>query len=543
MSWALYTMDTRTGLLRQRVDVPSFSWSVTVSDASLSTTRDKGTGEGEASSLTVPWSAVRAADATSRASELSSYRRGVALMWDDHSDPERPGVPVVAGAIGPRTDTWLDTSFSLVSYMELMSMRYVVRPEGFGAAALGARQPKVGGGLRGPDGSDGRARYVHVRYSAVQEPTASQMSEEPGIYVGTYADGSAGDSGDPKRYTWTRADSLEAGEGIPARGSGATLYLHVAYATSPDGRSSFSVEQSVGRGYMGRCVDEAEQDPTDPGRYQWSRVAVELASEGGATTDAISLAGLSRRAILSWAGRLVTDMREGGQLPVDWPYDSERGGHSVTWHGFDVGNLSWADVAKGMADADGGPDVQLRPYVTGDGRSVRHRLVCGSDATPEIGSAQPHALACFPGGGSLEGVSVAHLGPTSRVWATGAGTDAKQLCHLAEDLTLQRLTDPWPLVEEHLGDTDADSLGALRAAAAGRLAAVSRPLMQLTGTVDALDPALPLGTYWPGDPFEVSLDGFPTLPDGRYPMRLMEMSGDEGTTVSLKFDVTTDPVY
>lgn len=542
MSWRCALADTVSGLVDGPIDLPSFSWSVTVSDASLSTTRDKGTGEGEASSLTVPWAGVPGETPEARASALSSMRRAVALFWHTATDGDGWGTPVVVGAIGPRTDTWLDTSFSLVSYMELLSSRFVVRPERFGAAAMGARQPKVGGGLRGPDGTDKKARYAHVKWSAVQSPTASQMSEEPGTYVGTYADGSAGDSGDPKRYTWTRADSLEAGKGIPARGSGAALYLHVAYATSPDGRSAFSTTTSDGRGYMGTCVDENEQDPTDPATYKWSRVGVQSVPEGGATTDAIRLSGLSRRALLSEAGRLVTESREGGRLPVDWGYRGERGAHSAEWRGFDVGNLAWAGIAKGMADADGGPDVQLRPYMA-DGSHFRLAFLAGSDSVPELASALEHRLSLFPGGGQLQNASVAHLGPVGRVWATGAGSEVRQLCHRADDLTLQRLPDPWPLVEEHVGDTDADSLGALRSMAAGWLAARSRPLMQLSGEVDAADPALPLGTYWPGDRFLVDVGGWPTLPDGRYPMRLMEMSGDEGSTVKLKFDVMPDPMW
>lgn len=37
------------------------------------------------------------------------------------------------------------------------------------------------------------------------------------------------------------------------------------------------------------------------------------------------------------------------------------------------------------------------------------------------------------------------------------------------------------------------------------------------------------------------VEGYPTLPDGEYRMRLMEMSGDLGTTVKYKFDPMIDP--
>ena len=41
----------------------------------------------------------------------------------------------------------------------------------------------------------------------------------------------------------------------------------------------------------------------------------------------------------------------------------------------------------------------------------------------------------------------------------------------------------------------------------------------------------------------VMIDGFPTLPDGVHRCRLMQMSGDQSTTATLKFDVMDDPIY
>ena len=55
MSWRACLCDTMTGLLGQQIDIPSFTWSMTVSDSSFSTTRDKGVGEDEASGLQLPW--------------------------------------------------------------------------------------------------------------------------------------------------------------------------------------------------------------------------------------------------------------------------------------------------------------------------------------------------------------------------------------------------------------------------------------------------------------------------------------------------------
>lgn len=124
--WSCNLFDTVTGLLAEPVDVPNVSWTISVSDSSLSTVKDKGTGTGEMSSLTLPWEAVPGKDAAARARAIASYRRGMVLSWD--------GVPVVAGCIGERTDSWLDTSFSLVTPMSLLESRYIVREGTFGAS-------------------------------------------------------------------------------------------------------------------------------------------------------------------------------------------------------------------------------------------------------------------------------------------------------------------------------------------------------------------------------------------------------------------------
>jgi hypothetical protein len=54
MMWSAYLFDSTTGLLAERLDLPSFSWTLSVGDCSLSTTRDKGAGVGDASGLRLP---------------------------------------------------------------------------------------------------------------------------------------------------------------------------------------------------------------------------------------------------------------------------------------------------------------------------------------------------------------------------------------------------------------------------------------------------------------------------------------------------------
>ena len=58
MAWRAYIVDTITGRILAPIDLPSFSWSVSVSDSSLVTTKDKGVGENEVSGLKLPWTAI-----------------------------------------------------------------------------------------------------------------------------------------------------------------------------------------------------------------------------------------------------------------------------------------------------------------------------------------------------------------------------------------------------------------------------------------------------------------------------------------------------
>ena len=108
--------------------------------------------------------------------------------------------------------------------------------------------------------------------------------------------------------------------------------------------------------------------------------------------------------------------------------------------------------------------------------------------------------------------------------------------------------DPWPLREAVTSSSDARTWELLDSTARSMLNANRYPLAQLSGELDANDvdslgmPLHPLGSFWPGETFDIAIDGFPDWPDGVYPMRLMRMSGDQTGKVSLKFDPVQEPV-
>lgn len=403
MTWRAYICDTMTGQLVAPIDIPSFGWSVSVSDSTLATLKDKGTGEYDASGLTIPWASVPGATAADKTGLLTQDKRSVCLMWKTTSNPMDVGTPILFGAISPRTDSWLDTSFTLNSVLDLLDSRYCVREGKYGAG------------------------------------------------------------------------------------------------------------------------------------------------RGGTSTDEIHWSKMSLRGIASEVGYLCTDMKPGGMLPVDWSYRGEAGSHERTYRAFDVQNLSCKQILQKLSNVIGGPDMQFRPYLA-DNQHVRLAFTAASDGDVYLGQKQVHRLYCRRHGGDLENVTVDHVGPVQRVYSSGAGMDKAQLTYLAEDLSLCETDDPWPLREMTYSDADTDKLGLIQSHARGVLAANRTPLMQLKGSIDADDRDAsgaflhPLGSFWPGEVVEVALDGFPGLPDGVYRTRLMQMSGDETSTVNLIFDVMADPI-
>ena len=139
----------------------------------------------------------------------------------------------------------------------------------------GPQGPTGPQGTPGPAGTDGRTSYFHVKYSSVSNPTfSSQMTETPSEYIGTYVDFAEMDSNDPSDYTWSRFRGMDGSQGIPGTNGadGRTSYLHIAYANSADGHTSFSISDSTGREYMGQYVDFIQADSNDPDDYTWSKI-------------------------------------------------------------------------------------------------------------------------------------------------------------------------------------------------------------------------------------------------------------------------------
>ena len=141
-------------------------------------------------------------------------------------------------------------------------------------------------GLPGVPGADGKTSYFHIKYSSVQNPTsASQMTETPSDYIGTYVDYTQADSNDPKKYTWARFKGFNGEDGLPGINGedGKTSYLHIKY--SDNGGLSFTANNGEEPGaYIGQYVDFIQKDSDNPTDYTWSLIKGESGAAGSDAT-------------------------------------------------------------------------------------------------------------------------------------------------------------------------------------------------------------------------------------------------------------------
>lgn len=157
----------------------------------------------------------------------------------------------------------------------------------------GLQGPKGEQGIAGAPGADGKTPYLHIKYAPVKNPTSSQLTETPDVYIGTYTDFEINDSTDPKKYTWAqfkgdqgvqgpKGDTGERGlqglqgekgeQGIPGTkgADGKTSHFHIKYSAvaNPITVSQMTEKPST---YIGTYVDFIEEDSSDPQKYNWSR--------------------------------------------------------------------------------------------------------------------------------------------------------------------------------------------------------------------------------------------------------------------------------
>lgn len=138
-------------------------------------------------------------------------------------------------------------------------------------------------GIPGKDGKDGKTQYTHLAYANSADGTKDfSVSDGNREYIGMYVDFVEADSTDPAKYTWSLIKGADGAQGVPGTPGtdGKTPYFHIAYANSADGRTGFSVDDSVNKLYIGQYTDYTPNDSTDPTRYSWTKIKGEQGNAG-----------------------------------------------------------------------------------------------------------------------------------------------------------------------------------------------------------------------------------------------------------------------
>ena len=541
--WNCFLYDTITGLLAQRIDVPSFTWSMSVSDASFATSKDKGFGVDDVSGIELPWGQIPGDSPAARASALMPYKRGIVLFWHSAADdPNLPGRPVLAGALGVRRSTRDDVSMPFVSMLGMLEDRYLVHEGRFGK----------GPGHSSPD----EFRWENLSWRALACETIRHCtSYKPGgelpidlPYLGEKGNHQlpemSGDEEDTTsgEKTTKKVNKPDGWVETVTEGDTVTVTDHTEKITS----KTIVVKEKYTVWVKGKREERTRDRQKTVRTGRVVTVVKTVTKPKGSTRIEKTVTKTVTTYSYDSNGKETgsTKKTEGPTTTV------EAKPSIVKYRDFNVTNHRCADILRSIANSAGGPDMQFRPYLTEDGQHIRFRFLAGSDGDVYLHQDKRLSLAyCAGRACTLENLTVDRAQPVQRVYGVGAGTGKGTLTHLAEDLSLVNRGDPWPLVEATYQDSKAEEINVLRGGATAMLQANRYPLMQVKGEINAFDvdasglPLHPLASFWPGEVFDVSIQGFPDVPDSVYAMRLMQMSGDETGRVEVTFDIMRDPVY
>ncbi|MDN4754223.1 hypothetical protein QYZ87_06745 [Porphyromonadaceae bacterium W3.11] len=146
----------------------------------------------------------------------------------------------------------------------------------------GVQGPQGVQGIPGAKGADGKTSYTHIAYA--DNASGGGFSQDPAgkAYIGMYVDFVQEDSSDHKKYKWSLIKGADGRNGTPGKAGadGRTPYLHIAYATSADGKKGFSTTVSAGKTYIGTYTDFVKADSTTPSDYKWTLIKGEKGDRG-----------------------------------------------------------------------------------------------------------------------------------------------------------------------------------------------------------------------------------------------------------------------
>jgi hypothetical protein len=212
------------------------------------------------------------------------------------------------------------------------------------------------------------------------------------------------------------------------------------------------------------------------------------------------------------------------------------GNNERHFKGFNLQNINADQVLTKLSNVSRGPDIMFKPRVPRDNQVI-FDMWHGTDRDPRIYQSDMKIWDTTAEKTEVSDISIINTGVymTHRVFSLGAGQDEGQLITVSSNLN--SLSLDYPLVETVVQTSDSENAAVVRAHGASSLLTNSKALIEIQMTVRG-DGINPFGTFWPGDVCEVILKGWLALPDGKYRMRILNMTGNSSanTRLSLQLD-------
>jgi hypothetical protein len=249
----------------------------------------------------------------------------------------------------------------------------------------------------------------------------------------------------------------------------------------------------------------------------------------------LSYTNMSLGSIAIALGQLVTNnaTKPGSSLPINWPVpevDADST-HTRNYYGYELKNVG--DIWTDLTGVINGPDLDLQPvWADGSRSAINYNFRVGTDEQPQLFAAQQIVFDAAQPQSSVKSLTLledASLLTTQR-WANGSGISGASLMSMATSSTLT--SAGYPLLETEVDYATVIDQVTLDAHTAGDLVTFDTSTIQWGLTVDATLPPL-FGSYATGDHARVRVANHLWIPDGDYPMRIVSMSGDNSTSVTL----------
>lgn len=132
-------------------------------------------------------------------------------------------------------------------------------------------------GIPGKNGIDGKTSYLHIKYSDDGSTFTGNAGEDPGKWMGQYADFTQADSLVFSDYAWAKVQGPQGVQG-PKGADGKQYYTWLKYADTPTSGMS---DTPTGKAYIGLAYNkETATESNNYADYTWSLVKGEKGDTG-----------------------------------------------------------------------------------------------------------------------------------------------------------------------------------------------------------------------------------------------------------------------